>query len=55
MDSLTHTLKNLNISDDWYSGEDLCNENQFLEKSKKKKIEEIITLSDRSFDFGKVL
>ena len=52
MDSLTHTLKNLNISDDWYSGEDLCNENQFLEKSKKK-IEEIITSSNCSFDFGK--
>ena len=29
--------KKLTISDDLYSGEDLCNENEFLEKSKKKK------------------
>ena len=27
----------------------------FRKVKKKKKIEEIITLSDRSFDFGKVL
>ena len=44
MDSSAHTLKNLNISDDLYSGEDLSNENEFLKKSKKK-IEEVVTSS----------
>ena len=37
MDSFTHTLKNLSVTDDLYSGEDLSNENAFLEKSKKQK------------------
>ena len=50
MDSLTHTLKNLSISDDWYSGEDLCKENQFLEKTKEK-FEEVISSSNCSFYF----
>ena len=55
MDSLTHILKNLSISDDWYSGEDLCKENQFLEKTKEK-FEEIISSSNcslKSDDFFK--
>ena len=44
----------MTISDDLYSGEDLCNENEFLENQKKKeKKEEVVTSSKCSFYFGK--
>ena len=35
MESLFQQLGNLNLSDDFYVGHDLCNESNFLEKKKK--------------------
>lgn len=51
MKSLSRQLKNLSLSGDCYTGENLCNESNFLEKTKK--IEEEITSSNCSFYFGK--
>ena len=53
MESLSQQLKNLNLSDNFYTGQDLSNEETFLEDLKKLIDERLFEAHQCSFYFGK--
>ena len=53
MESLSQQLENLNLSDNFYTGQDLSNEETFLEDLKKLIDERLFEAHQCSFYFGK--
>ena len=53
MESLSQQLKNLNLSDNFYTGQDLSNEETSLEDLKKLIDERLFEAHQCSFYFGK--
>ena len=52
MDSLTKALEKMNLSEEYYFGDNLSNKQDFLEDAKKK-VEEIFDLTNCSFYYGR--
>ena len=55
MESLSQQLGNLNLNDSFYTGQDLSNEETFLENLKKLIDESLFEAHQCSFYFGKRL
>ena len=52
MDSITKALEKMNLSEEYYFGDNLSNEQDFLEDAKKK-VEEIFDSTNCSFYYGR--
>ena len=52
MDSLTKALEKMNLSEEYYFGDNLSNKQDFLEDAKKK-VEEIFDSTNCSFYYGR--
>ena len=52
MDSLTKALEKMNLSEEYYFGDNLSNKQDFLEDAKKK-VEEIFDSTNSSFYYGR--
>ena len=52
MDSITKALEKMNLSEEYYFGDNLSNEQDFLEDARKK-VEEIFDSTNCSFYYGR--